>query len=209
MRYYRRGATKEVESSLTPAQRLTEVLYQVFVPRIYLQTAEAAAFYGSMAQETAQAQKEQEQGDMRVNLPATKMATLFAKGCKPWFITPAESVRLYEDVTGYLKEAEHQFNTNPTSMRFTDTLMENLLQLENFAQWVFDVARPYFPSGVPGHVRGTLAAKAKGRFSPMQRASREQLEEQAKLNQHNQRDHKRVVDELIERKVSRNRQGWV
>lgn len=209
MRYYRRGAKSEGESSLTPAQRLTEVLYLVSVPRIYLQTAEAAAFYGSIAQETAQAQKEQEQGDMRVNLPATKMASLFAKGCKPWFLVPANSVRLYEDIVAYLKEAEHQFNTNPTSMRFTDTLMENLLALENFAQWVFDVARPYFPDGKTGPIRGTLHAKAKQRFSPMQRASREELEERAKRDQHTQRDHERVVDSLIERKVARNRQGWM
>lgn len=195
-----------VESSLTPAQRITENLYQVFVPRIFMQTAEAAAFYGTMAQDNPMAQKEQEQGDMRVHLPATRLAELYAKGCKPWFLKPEESLKMYRDLTAYLQTAADNFNSNPNSNRFTPEMMEYLLALENYAHWLFGVAKPYFTVDDGEAAPGTMAAHR--RFNPMARKSRDELLEDAKRREHHERDHVRVVDELVERQVARNHRGW-
>lgn len=192
------------ETSLSPAEQITMNLFEVMVPRIFLQAADAAAFYGTMAQDSPNAQKEQEQGDMRVNLPATKMATLYAKGCKPWFIRPAESLRLYNSLKDYLKQASENFNQNTTSNRFDDKMMDNLLTLENFAEWVYHVALPYFPKD-QNEPKGTLSGFRRNR--PMGRLSRDQLEE-VKQAGPVVPEHVRVVDEMIERKVARSRSGW-
>lgn len=191
-------------TSLSPAEQITSVLYEVMVPRIYLQSAEAASFYGTMAQDNPMAQKEQEQGDMRVNLPATKMATLYAKGCKPWFAYPSQSLRLYNSLKDYLAQAAENFNQNTTSNRFDDKMMDNLLTLENFAEWVHGVASPYFPKD-HHEAKGTLSSYRRTR--PMGRLSKDQLE-QIKEVQALTPEHSRVVDDMIERKVARTRSGW-
>ena len=193
-------------TSLSPAEQITTWLYEVFMERVYLQTAEAAAFYGSLAQDTPRAQKEQEQGPMRVNLPATKMAEIYAKGGKPWFIRPQESLRLYNSLKDYLEQARDNFDQNTTSNRFDDKMMEYLLILENFAGWVFDVAKPYLPKDAQGPGRDTLAGFTR-RARPMGRVAKSELE-QVQQQAIDARDHTRVVDEMIERRVARTRSGW-
>jgi hypothetical protein len=193
-------------SSLSAAEKISVRLYEVFVPRLFLQDAEAAAFYGSMAQDNPMAQKEQEQGDMRVNLPGIKMADLFVKGCKPWFLKPETSRVLYLDLVEYLKEAEHHFNNSPNSNRWTPEFLDNLLKIENFAQWLLGIAKPYLTEVDTGPTRDQLAGYR--RITPLARKTVTQLEEESKQREHFAQDHTRVVDEMIERHVARSRRGW-
>lgn len=190
-------------SSMSAAERITFVHYEVSVPRLYLQSADAANFYGTVTQDNQLAQKEQEQGDMRVNLPITKMAELFAKGCRPWFLRVSDTVMIYRAVAEYLRVAAENFDKGTTGGRFNDTMLDNLLKLENFAQWVFDVALEHFPKERLEPL-GTLAAYS--RRAPMSRIPKEQVIQQQEAAA--QREHVRVVDELVERQVARQRSGW-
>jgi hypothetical protein len=193
-------------SSLTPAQKITDRLYEVMVPRLFLQAADAAAFFGTMTQDNPMAQKEQEQGDMRVNLPGHRMAELYARGCKPWFLKPERSRVLYLDLVEYLKEAESHFNGAPNSTRWTPDFMDNLLKIENFAHWLLGVAKPYLTEADAGPTKDQLAGYR--RITPLSRKTVEQQQAEAKAQEHLEKDHKRVVDDMIERQVARGRSGW-
>jgi hypothetical protein len=190
--------------SMSPAQKITFTLYAVSVPRVYMQSAESANFYGTIAHDNPKAQKEQEIGDIRCNLSITRMAELFNRGCRPWFLTPACTSRMYLDLFEYLRSVETAFQENTTSSRFTDELMENLLMLENFAQWLFGVAKPYLPLDEDKPL-GTLAGYRKR--VPIGRVSHDQ--QKAVAEQIDTREHVRVVDQIIERKVARGRSGWM
>lgn len=188
---------------MSEAEKLSFVLYDVTVPRLYLQTADAANFFGHPTQDNPLAQKEQEQGDMRVSLPIVKMADLYARGCRPWFVKVRETVHMYKDLVAYLKRANEEFDKNPYSGRFTEGFMDNLLKLDNFAQWVFDVAVEHFPNENL-EPRGTLASFS--RRAPMSRVPLEQIKQQEAQNR--QTEHVRVVDNMVERQVARQRSGW-
>lgn len=195
-----------VESSLSPAEKIAFNHYEVMVPRLFLQTAEAAAFYGSMAQDNPMAQREQEQGDMRVNLPATKLAELYAKGCRPWFVDHPKAANMYREIVAYLKAAVVAFDQTPNSGRWTPEMMDNLMKLENFAHWLHGVALPFLGDEDIGPPRNTLAGYS--RRAPMDRLSQAQQEERRAQVEHQQLDHQRVVDDLVERQVARGRRGW-
>jgi hypothetical protein len=195
-----------VGTSLSPAEQIALNHYEVMVPRLFLQSADAAAFYGSMAQDNPMAQREQEQGDMRVNLPATKLAELYAKGCKPWFIDHPKAAKMYRELVGYLKAAVVAFDQTPNSGRWTPEMMDNLMKLENFAQWLHGVALPFLTEEDVGPPRDTLAGY--NRRTPMGRLSQQQQEDQRQQAEHLAPDHTRVVDELVERQVARGRRGW-
>lgn len=188
---------------MSEAELLSFVLYDVTAPRLYLQSADSANFYGTIAQDNPMAQKEQEQGDMRVSLPITKLADLYSRGCRPWFVKVRETVSIYKDITSYLKRASEEFERNTYTGRFTDQMLDNLLKLENFAQWVFDIAVEHFPNEKL-EPRGTLGSFS--RRTPLSRVPIEQT--RIKEEATRQTEHVRVVDNIVERQVARTRSGW-
>lgn len=187
----------------SPAERISFVLYEVSVPRIYLQTAEAANFYGSPTQDNPLAQLEQEQGDIRCNLPITKMAELYSRGCRPWFLKVRCTVDIYLALKDYLEEARRNHDQNPASNRFNENFLDNLLKLENFAEWMFGMANEHMPREKLEPV-GTLGNYS--RRSPMGRVPLDQIVKQQDLRP--VAEHIRVVDEIVERQVARNHRGW-
>lgn len=192
-----------MSEKMSPAERISFVLYEVFVPRVYLQSADAANFYGTPTQDNPMAQREQEIGDIRCSLPATRLAELYSRGCMPWFIQVNKTAELYKAMYDYLREAKDNFDRSPTSTRFNEDFMEFLLKLENFAQWVFGVATPYLPMDIED-LSNTLAGWS--RRSPIGRRSRAELEQEQVQEQESK--HERVVDEMMERHIARTRLGW-
>ena len=189
---------------MSPAERITHCHYRVTAPRLYLQSADAANFYGSPTQDNEMAQREQQQGDMLVEIPPLKMINLHARGCRPWFTKVRDTVIIYRDLVEYLQEAARSYDQNPHSGRFTDEMMDFLMQVDNFAEWIFNIAVEHFPNE-PLVRKDTLAG-----FKRRTPIARKTAEEQKK-EEFAQRptEHVRQADSIVERNFARNRSGWL
>ncbi len=151
--------------NLTTAQRLFKVFYTVSIPRIHLVSAAQDNVYGTL-----------ETGNEVVDEYHSKNANIVSEQCiakmavihdlgGPGVITfarPRETVEMYQAIKDHIAAWNHESEYNPNS-RLIDQVLEELVLLEDFAEWLWKIARRYTPIEPIVHDDNSLAARMRKR----------------------------------------------
>lgn len=151
--------------NLTTAQRLFKVFYTVSIPRIHLVTAAQDNVYGTL-----------ETGNEVIDEYQSKNANIVSEQCiarlatihdlgGPGTITfarPRETVEMYQAIKDHISAWNYESEVNPNS-RLIDQVLEELVLLENFAEWLWKIARRYVPIEPIVQDDNSLAARMRRR----------------------------------------------
>lgn len=207
------------ERDLTSAEKLIKKTWPVIVSRSQVMTPEYAELLGVPAN-TSGIESVAQHGAINTALSAAKLAEIFAIGGTPFFRNPSDTVTLYSDICDYLFDFKKRYETNHFAFDVTDKLMDNVLKLENFAEWVFGIAIQYMPrediiskNSLAGRVGG-------GRFTRDMFAIKSRDDNQTPAPAAKpapQAVHGRITDETLERayesqmakkKIATKSRGW-
>lgn len=149
---------------LSAAQRLTEKTWDVFVSRSQVLSPQYAELLGVPVTNPLAEVASQHAG-INTSLPISVLAEVYAIGGTPFFKNVRDTVAIYEDVCNYLLEFKTKYESQHFPISVSQKMSENVLKLENFAEWVFNIARPYFPDESITPQNSLAGRIGRGRFT--------------------------------------------
>ena len=129
---------------LTAAERIACKTWDVFISRSQIISPQYAELIG-VAANSPLIEATAQHAAINTTLPITTLAEVYAIGGTPFFRNVKDTVEIYNDVCNYLMTFKETYETGYFPLNVTLKMRENVMKLENFAEWVFGIAKPHFP----------------------------------------------------------------
>lgn len=185
----------------TAAERLFNDRYDVVVARMFIYSSDTDNQFGTLVVGNDLADRYNQAIDTPItcSLTAIELAIIYQNGGKPFFMSEKSTVTLYKDLLEHLNDAVRCYDSNS----FVRSLpIEDLVVIENFAEWVYRIAKNHMQSLEPTkYVKNSLYGQLAARRGPILR--RVPQEDHAAVLVP---EHKRVTDEIVEKDFTRT--GW-
>lgn len=149
---------------LTPAEKLVHRGYDMLVSRSQVISPLYAEIIGVPCS-TPGSESVAQHGAINCTINAAKLAEVYAIGGRPFFRAVRQSVPLYKDLCEYLLAFKEGYEKDVIRMDTNPEMMNNVLKLENLAEWVFGIAQPYFPKEDLVSVNSLAGRIGRGRFT--------------------------------------------
>lgn len=209
------------EDDLKPTQKLMHHSYNMLVSRSQVISPMYANLLGVPANGPGRESVAQH-GMINAPLSAPQLAEVFAIGGRPMFKDVKDSVRMYNDLCEYLLAFKRAYENDVIRLDSNPNMMNNVLKLENLAEWVFGIAQPYIPAGDLVHKDSLAGRIGRGRFTRSTFAKREQVKQDQDEGRvvvsigsdENGPMHGRITDSVMEQhfvsqqKQPMRRDGW-
>lgn len=195
--------------NLTTAQRIFKKFYTVSVPRIHLVNAAQDDTYGTVQTGNEVIDEYQTKNAHVVSEQCIARLAMIHEQAGPGTITfarPRETVEIYQAIQEHIAAWNYESTNNPNS-RMLDKVLEELVVLDNFAEWVWKIARKYVPVKPVVQDDNSMVARLRNRgFGRLLKPVEVPVEQspQALLPV----DHARQTTEMEERSFNR-RSGWL
>lgn len=212
----------EGENQLKPTQKLIYRSYNMLVSRSQVISPMYANLLGVPAASGGRESVAQH-GMINAPLNAAQLGEVFAIGGRPMFKNVRDSVTLYKDICEYLLAFKTAYENDVIRLDTNPNMMNNVLKLENLAEWVFTIAQPYIPAGDLVHKDSLAGRIGRGRFTRGTFAKKQPVQEDKDAGlvivtdgiDENGPMHGRITDSVMEqhfvsqqRKTTSRRDGW-
>lgn len=210
------------EAELKPTQKLICRSYNMLVSRSQVISPMYANLLGVPANGGGRESVAQH-GMINAPLSAAQLAEVFAIGGRPLFKNVRDSVLVYKDLCEYLLAFKTAYENDVIRLDTNPNMMNNVLKLENLAEWVFTIAQPYIPAGELVHKDSLAGRIGRGRFTRNTFAKKQQVQEDKDAgvvvvtigSDENGPMHGRITDGVMEqhfvsqqRSTTTRRDGW-
>lgn len=209
------------DKELKPTQKLIARSYNMLVSRSQVISPMYANLLGVPASGHGRESVAQH-GMINAPLSAPVLAEVFAIGGRPMFKDVKDSVRMYKDICEYLLAFKQAYENDVIRLDSNPNMMNNVLKLENLAEWVFTIAQPYIPPSDLVHKDSLAGRIGRGRFTRSTFAKKQQVQEDQDAgilvvtvgSDENGPMHGRITDGVMEQhfisqqKQPMRRDGW-
>lgn len=195
--------TELLVNGKTTAQRLFKTFYTVSIPRTFLYNAFQDNTHGVVSTGNPAVDTHAFNAPQVVEMSPARMAELHSRGCPITFAKPSIAApEIYRAIIDHLAEHEAESLRNP----FVDSevhaaRMEDLPKLDDFAAWIYPIARRYMAGKEVVIPDNTLAGRmaAGRRKPPTSRRSREEQEKDLIPVMELPAKYLRKTDDMVER----------
>lgn len=149
---------------LTPAEKLKYRTYEMLASRSQVLSPLYAELIGVPVSSPG-SESVAQHGAINCSINAMKLAEVYSIGGKPFFKRVRDSVLLYKDLCEYLLAFKEAYEKDVIRIDTNPNMMNNVLKLENLAEWVFGIAQPYFPKEDLVSINSLAGRIGRGRFT--------------------------------------------
>ena len=190
---------------LSTGQRIFKVRYLVSVPRNVVDDSVLERYRGSVHTGNPNVDSFSPSRPRICELPIYKLALIYNMGVKPVFSKPSTmSVEIYQALVDHLNAGRHHLENTIIQNDDTEELLKDLEILDQFAGWVWLIARKYVDKDKLV-LDDSLDQRAATRSMPMSRPTFAIPEAEPLPNLE---EHKSIIAPLVEKRIT-GRRGWI